>query len=262
MLTVLVTGGTGSLGRSIVRKLIERGERPRLFSRNANASVPPGAELAVGDLAMQIGVDGGTRGTDCIIHCASNPTDPTADIESTWSLLESAVRNGVHRFVYISIVGVDRPSAPYYETKYNVERVIRNFNLPSVILRATQFHSFVAGLIERLTRDLSKELRVPAGVRLQTIETEEVADRLLELAKTEFTGRTEDIGGPEILSLEEMVRDYLAARNRSATLRTVEAKTFTDLPWVAWTGRTQLCPDHRYGKVTWKEYLRREYGPF
>jgi uncharacterized protein YbjT (DUF2867 family) len=262
MLTVLVTGGTGALGRSVVRKLIGRGEHPRVLTRNANASIPAGAQLALGDLALQTGLDPATRGTDCIIHCASNPGDPTEDIEATWSLLEVAVRNGVSRFVYMSIVGVDRPSIPYYETKYNVEQVIRNFHLPSVILRATQFHSFVAGFIRRLTSDSSKEILIPAGVRLQTIETDEVADRLLELANTKFTGMAEDIGGPEILTLEDMVKDYLAARKRPAALRTVEAKTRADLPWVAWTGKAHLCPDHRFGKVTWKEYLGREYGPF
>jgi uncharacterized protein YbjT (DUF2867 family) len=262
MLTVLVTGGTGALGRSVVRKLIAEGKHPRVLTRNANASIPAGAQLALGDLALQTGLDRATLGTDCIIHCASNPNDPTEDIEATWSLLESAAQNGVRRFVYISIVGVDRPSVPYYETKYNAERVIQNFDLPSVILRATQFHSFVAGFIQRLTTDSSKEVLVPAEVRLQTIETDEVADRLLGLANTEFTGRANDIGGPEILSLEDMVKDYLAARKRPAILRTVEAKNVAGLPWVAWTGKTHLCPDHRYGKTTWKEYLRREYGPF
>jgi hypothetical protein len=69
-----------------------------------------------------------------------------------------------------------------------------------VILRATQFHSFVAELIQRLGPDTKKEILVPAGVRLQPIETEEVADRLLELTKTEITGLAEDIGGPEVLS--------------------------------------------------------------
>jgi uncharacterized protein YbjT (DUF2867 family) len=262
MFTILVTGGTGTLGRSVVRKLAAEEKHPRVLTRNANAAIPAGAQLTLGDLALQTGLVRATQGTDCIIHCASNPSDPTADIEATWSLLESAARNGVRRFVYISIVGVDRPSIPYYETKYNVERVIRNFDLPSVILRATQFHSFVAGFIQRLTTDSNKEILVPAAVRLQTIETDEVADRLLELANTEFTGRANDIGGPEILPLEEMVKDYLAARKRPANVRTIEAKTFGGLPWVAWTGKAHLCPDHRNGKMTWKEYLRREYGPF
>jgi hypothetical protein len=78
-----------------------------------------------------------------------------------------------------------------------------------VILRATQFHRFVARLIEALGVRQNKDILVPAGVRLQTIETAEVADRLLELTRAEVTGRADDIGGPEILSLEEMIKEYL-----------------------------------------------------
>jgi uncharacterized protein YbjT (DUF2867 family) len=218
-------------------------------------------QVLIGDLAIQSDLDAATRSVDSIIHCASNPTRASQDIEGTRSLLESAGRNGVRRFVYISIVGVDRPSAPYYQTKYKVEKIVENSNVPSVILRATQFHSFVAELIQRLGPDTKKEILVPAGVRLQPIETEEVADRLLELTKTEITGLAEDIGGPEVLSLEDMMKDYLAARRRHAIPRLVEAKTFTDLPWVAWTSETQLCPEHRCGRITWREYLQQVYGP-
>lgn len=109
---------------------------------------------------------------------------------------------------------------------------------------------FLAELIQRLGADTEKEILVPARVRLQTIETEEVADRLLELTKTKITRLAEDVGGPEILSLEDMVKDYLAVRRRETILRLVEAKTFTNLPWVAWTGETQLRPEHRYGRST------------
>lgn len=119
---------------------------------------------------------------------------------------------------------------------------------------------FLAELIQRLGADTEKEILVPARVRLQTIETEEVADRLLELTKTKITRLAEDVGGPEILSLEDMVKDYLAVRRRETILRLVEAKTFTNLPWVAWTGETQLRPEHRYGRSTWCEYLQRVSG--
>lgn len=56
------------------------------------------------------------------------------------------------------------------------------------------------------------------------------------------------------------MKDYLAVRRRETILRLVEAKTFTNLPWVAWTGETQLCPEHRYGRSTWCEYLQRVSG--
>ena len=72
------------------------------------------------------------------------------------------------------------------------------------------------------------------------------------------TGRAEDIGGPEILSLEEMVSDYLSARGLHASLRSVSADSIPGLPWSAWTGEAQLCPKHRYGRITWREFNERE----
>ena len=258
MATVLVTGATGDLGRSLVRKLIQEGDVPRILSRNTNATVPAGAKLFPGDLANQTGITNATDGAQFVIHCASNPLKPTEDLEATRTLLETAARQGVQRFIYISIVGVDRPSHPYYELKRKVEQLVDDSPLSSATLRATQFHSFVAGLIQKLGPSPSNEILVPAGVRLQTIETEEVGHRLLELMRSPQTGRAEDIGGPEILSLEEMVTDYLSARGRHATLRSVPADSIPGLPWHAWTGEAQLCPKHRYGRITWREFNERE----
>ena len=258
MATVLVTGGTGDLGSSVVRKLIQQGDVPRILTRNASATIPVGAELFLGDLANQAGIENATDGAEFVIHCASNPLKPTEDLEATRTLLETAAHRGVHRFIYISIVGVDRPSHPYYELKRKVEQLVDVSSLSSAILRATQFPSFVAGLIQKLGPGPSNDILVPAGVRLQTIETGEVAHRLVELMRSTQSGRAEDIGGPEILSLEEMVTDYLSARGLHATLRSVSADSIPGLPWSAWTGETQLCPKHRYGRITWRQFNERE----
>ena len=115
----------------------------------------------------------------------------------------------------------------------------------------------MAGLIQKLGVDTLDEVLVPAGVRLQTIEAEEVAQRLVELTKTEQTGYVDDVGGPEVLAIEDMVKDFLVARGRQAPVRSVDPKSSS---WVAWTGEAHLCPKHRYGKVTWQQFLCSEYG--
>ena len=257
MATVLVTGGTGTLGRLVVHELMKIGQQARILTRNANSAVPSDVQVSVSNLADRSSLNEATQGIDSIIHCASNPAKATEDIDGTRALLECAASNGVRYFVYISIVGVDRADAPYYKTKHTVEQIVRGSDIPSVILRATQFHSFVAGLIQKLDVDTLDEVLVPAGVRLQTIEAEEVAQRLAELTKTKQTGYVDDVGGPEILAIEDMVKDFLVARGRQATVRSVDPK---GSPWVAWTGEAHLCPKHRYGKVTWQQFLCSEYG--
>ena len=257
MATVLVTGGTGTIGRLVVRELMKIGQQARILTRNANSAVPSDVQVSVSNLADRSSLNEATQGIDSIIHCASNPAKATEDIDGTGGLSECAASNGVRYFVYISIVGVDRADAPYYKTKHTVEQIVRGSDIPSVVLRATQFHSFVAGLIQKLGVDTLDEVLVPAGVRLQTIEAEEVAQRLVELTKTRQTGYVDDVGGPEILAIEDMVKDFLVARGRQATVRSVDPK---GSPWVAWTGEAHLCPKHRYGKVTWQQFLCSEYG--
>ena len=164
--------------------------------RNANSAVQLDVQVSVGSLADRSNLNEATQRIDSIIHCASNAAKAAEDIDGTRALLECAASNGVRYFVYISIVGVDRADALYYKTKRTVEQIVMDSAISSVILRATQFHSFVASLIQKLGADTLDEVMVPAGVRLQTIEAEEVAQRLVELTKTRQTGYVDEVGGP------------------------------------------------------------------
>ena len=198
---------------------MEKGQQARILTRNANSAVQLDVQVSVGSLADRSNLNEATQRIDSIIHCASNAAKAAEDIDGTRALLECAASNGVRYFVYISIVGVDRADALYYKTKRTVEQIVMDSDISSVILRATQFHSFVASLIQKLGVDTLDEVMVPAGVRLQTIEAEEVAQRLVELTKTRQTGYVDEVGGPEILTIEDMVKDFLVARGRQAAVR-------------------------------------------
>ena len=118
---VLVTGGTGVLGRPVVERLGSAGVETRVLSRTGR----PGTIW--GDLSTGAGVDLTVRGAETIIHCASSPFRKTrqTDVEGTKRLLETATTAGVSHFVYISIIGIDpAPSYPYYRVKLDTERLI------------------------------------------------------------------------------------------------------------------------------------------
>ena len=120
-LQVLVTGGTGVLGRRVVERLASEGVRARILSRSGR----PGTMR--GDLRTGEGLKPAVQGVDTIIHCASSPFRKAhqVDVEGTGRLLRAAAEAGVSHLAYISIVVIDRATSyPYYRIKLETERVI------------------------------------------------------------------------------------------------------------------------------------------
>lgn len=249
---ILVTGGTGSLGSLVVDRLQTSGCNVQVLSRSKRLGT------IQGDLLTGEGLEKAVEGIDVIIHCASSPTNPRqVDVEGTRRLLQAAERAGVSHIVYISIVGVDRnPFYPYYGIKLEVEQMIEQATIPWTILRATQFHEFVLTLIQALDR--LPIMFMPKGFLLQPIQTSEVSDRLVELALSKPAGRVSDIGGPEIWTAADLARAYFKA--------TEQKRSVVELPIpgkIAQAFRTgaQLCPEQKYGKIHWHEFLNQTLYP-
>jgi uncharacterized protein YbjT (DUF2867 family) len=249
---VLVTGGTGSLGSRVVERLRAAGREARILSRGGR----PGTVR--GDLLTGEGLLEAVAGVGTIVHCASSPTRTRrTDVEGTERLLRAAHRAGVSHFLFISIVGVDRnPHFPYYGAKLEAERMVERSPLPWTILRATQFHEFV--LMQIRTLDRLPVLLVPRSLPLQPIDIGEVAGRMTELALAEPAGHAPDIGGPEIGTFAGFARTYgeSVGRRKRVIEVPVPGKTAR-----AFRDGAQVTPEHRYGKVTWEEYLRQRVHP-
>jgi uncharacterized protein YbjT (DUF2867 family) len=245
---ILVTGGTGILGRQVVERLGSAGIEARVFSRSGR----PGTIR--GDLRTGEGLDPAVRGADMIVHCASSPFRKMrqTDVEGTQRLLEAAARAGVSHIVYISIVGIDRvPSYPYYRIKLEAERVIESSPVRYTILRATQFYDLVLMAIQFLER--LPVMVVPNGFSGQPIDSGEVANRLVELALSEPAGRVQDIGGPEVRTVTDIVRGYfeVTGRRRRTLMVPLPGKAAR-----AFREGALTCPENRYGRIRWEEFLR------
>lgn len=104
--TILVTGGTGTLGRHVVKHLREAGQDVRVLSRRPQQP-REGVEYVVGDLATGEGVDTAVDGVGAILHLAGSAN---GDDDKTRTLVQAATsqQEGPH-IVYISVVGADRP---------------------------------------------------------------------------------------------------------------------------------------------------------
>ncbi|MCM6773398.1 NAD(P)H-binding protein [Nocardia sp. CDC159] len=243
MSTVLVTGGTGALGKRIVERLRVRGHEVRVLSRRE------GAGTHVGDLATGEGVRAAAQGAELMVHAASDfRRSGKPDVAQTRNLL--TVAGDVRQLLYVSIVGIDRIPLRYYRNKLACEELISGSPVPHTILRATQFHDLVATALRAAERLPIAPL--PTDFRFQPVATEDVALRVADLVEDDPRGRAPDFGGPEVLTLAELAETWRRHRGRPRRIVRIP------LPGkVAHGYRTgaNLCPEHPDGVQTWAEYV-------
>jgi uncharacterized protein YbjT (DUF2867 family) len=248
---ILVTGGSGTLGRGVVARLLAAGHQVRVLSRRPRpAGGPATAEWVTGDLLSGDGLAGAVTGVEAIVHCAGDPRRPRVDLDGTRNLLRAARAAGAPHLVDISIVGVDRVPYRYYRAKLAAEHLIEASGLPWTILRATQFHQLVLLVAERLAR--LPVVPAPAATSFQPIDAAEVADRLAMLVAGPPSGRVPALGGPQIRTATSLLRAYLHAAGQRRPILPIH------LPGAVFAGYRQgghLAPDHAVGRRTWEQFL-------
>lgn len=253
---ILVTGGTGTLGRIVVQRLAAQGRDVRVLSRRPRsagwtAAGPGPAEWATGDLRRGRGIEAAVAGADVIVHCATG----LGDVGAARHLIAAALGAGRPHLAYISIVGVDRVPFGYYKSKLAVEREVESCGLPWTVLRATQFHDLILRGCQALARP--PVMLVPGRVAWQPIDAGEVAGRLAELAVGPAAGRVRDVGGPEVRAAVDLARSYLAARGRRRPVLPVR------IPGAAFAGFRRgdhLAPEHAVGRMTFDQFLAARFG--
>jgi uncharacterized protein YbjT (DUF2867 family) len=254
-LPMLVTGGTGTLGRRLVPRLRAAGGEVRVLTRHSRPD-EDGVRYLAGDLQTGEGVEAAVEGVGTILHLAGrNQGD---EVLTRNLVLAASARGGRPHLVYISVVGADRIPVvsradramfSYFASKLASERVVAESGLPWTTLRATQFHDLVLTVV----RALAKLPVVPLpAMSIQPVETDEVAARMVELALGEPAGLVDEMGGPHVRSAAELMRSYLRASGRRRPMLTLR------LPGrgaAALRAGANLTPEHAVGKRTWEEFL-------
>ena len=255
-MNVLVTGGTGTLGRHAVRLLRQSGHRARILSRQPRGHV----DAVQGDLKTGAGLARAVTGMDAILHAASATREPLAgravDVRGTRRLLTVAREARILHVAYISIVGIERVSYPYYRTKLAAEAVVREDLVPWSILRATQFHDFMELALGTFSR-LPGLTAIPFEWQFQPVDSREVAHRAVEVVLGQPAGVLPDFGGPEVRDFKSIGESWLKARGSRRRLVKLRLP-LKGSRQVAAGGL--LCPDHRDGTVTFDQYLAEKYA--
>ena len=254
-LPILVTGGTGTLGRLVVRRLRDAGCELRVLSRRSRAA-EDGIEFVTGDLATGEGIEAAVEGAEIIVHCAGSSK---GDEDKARNLVRASSRAGAAHLVYISVVGadripigsrVDRAMFGYFEAKLGAERAVAGSGVPWTTLRATQFHDLCLTAVQQMAK--LPVIPVPSGFRFQPVDAGEVAARLVELALSEPAGLVPDMGGPRVYGAAELLRGYLRARHRR---RPIVPLWLPGKAARVFRAGANLAPEQAVGRRTWEEFL-------
>jgi uncharacterized protein YbjT (DUF2867 family) len=253
--TILVTGGTGTLGRHLVPRLRAAGRDLRVLSRHSHPA-EDGIEYVTGDLLEGEGIEPAVDGAATIVHCAGANR---GDDEATRNLMRAAARAGAQHVVFISVIGadripvvsgVDRAMFGYFESKLAAERVVADSGVPWTTLRATQFHELLLTMAQGMAK--LPVIPVPSGFRFQPVDAGEVAARLVELALGTPAGLVPDMGGPKVYGMADLLRGYLRARGRH---RMLVALRLPGKAARAFRAGANLAPERAVGHRTWEDFL-------
>lgn len=255
MTRVLVTGGTGSIGRETVAALRDAGATVRVLSRGPARDAPADVEWAVADYLTGQGLAKALSGVDVVVHAAHDGARyRRGDQEGLARLLAAVDAAGRPHFVYVSIVGTrDMPGIAYYAAKARAEDLVRADGRPASIFRATQFHGFLDDLLGAFDRLPVAPL--PRGLRFQPVSVEEAGAALARHALA--PSPIAEIAGPEVRDLADLLRARDAARGVRRPLWTLPVP----LPVTRAMAAGHLTsPTAERGRVTWDTWQARRHG--
>lgn len=199
---VAVAGGTGVVGRHVVRALVDSGHEPVVLARSK------GVDLLTGG-----GVAEALEGVDATVD-VTNVTTTRRSVavgffEATSTHLLTAGRAvGVRHHVVLSIVGVDRVALGYYQGKLRQEELALSGPVPATILRATQFHEFPGQMLDRVKGPVA----VVPRMRVRPVAAREVGAALADLACRAPEGMAADMAGPQEHEFVDLAKQVARAR--------------------------------------------------
>src|SRR6478672_3259621 len=240
-----VFGGTGFVGRRVVRHLRESGTRVRIVSRHHRLGEDDGIEQIAADAHDERSVEAAVAGADGVVNAISlyvehgRDTFHSVHVEAAARIARAARRAGTKRFVHLSGIGADVGSpSPYIRSRGEGEAAVQTAFPGAVIVRpAVMFAPDDAFLttILRLLRSLPAYPMFGDGrTRLQPAYADDVAAAIAEVVRqSKKPYPIYELAGPRIYSYEELLRTIA----RSARLRPVLMR----MPFGLWDAVASLA---------------------
>jgi uncharacterized protein YbjT (DUF2867 family) len=227
---ILVTGGTGVIGRAAISELLRRGHSVRLLSRGAEeaaGSWASGVEPFAGDVGDATTIIGAADGCDAVVHIVGiveeAPPDVTfqrVNVEGTSNIVGEAERAAAGRLVFISSLGAERGSSDYHRSKVAAEELVQAFRGGWTILRTGAVvgpRDETVSVLLRMVRTLPAVPVIDDGDQpFQPIWHEDLAWAIAEcIDRDDAAGDTLRVAGPEVLTVNEVLDLFSDVTDRS-----------------------------------------------
>ena len=214
MITVLVTGATGFIGRRLVPALLDAGHDVRAMTRRPESYDGPG-EAVGADVMDADSLRPALEGVDVaiyLVHSLDDPDFERKDADAARNFSAAAVAAGVRQIVYMGGLGdEDQDLSAHLRSRREVEDLLGGDGVPVTVLRAAIVVGH-GGISWEITRQLVKNLPamvVPkwVGTRTQPISLDDVVRYLAGVVdQPDAFGRVFEIGGTEQLTYREMLQ--------------------------------------------------------
>lgn len=225
MAGIFLTGATGFVGRYLVSALLRDNHHLRCLVRSVDKAKllqALGCEVVLGDVLDSRAWENSLHGTELIIHLASQHRGRPSlirrtNIEGTARLIQAAQAHKAKKILYLSTVtAANRPTWPYAHSVWLAEQLIQQSSLSATILRCSVIvgpgDPFLGGILHVARRWPVVPIVGSGKTRFQPISVHDVMECILKAISTDrYDKRILTIGGPEILSYEQIVRTVLEA---------------------------------------------------
>ncbi|MGI9233152.1 MAG: NAD(P)H-binding protein [Woeseiaceae bacterium] len=236
---VAIVGGTGFVGGYIVCALIEAGHEPSLLVRAGSESkVDADVSTTPGDLSSTEALRSTMQGCSAVIYNVGilrefpsrGITFEDSQYQGLVNTVEAARVAGVKRLLLMSANGVKRPGTPYQETKMRAEEYALASGMDVTVMRPSVIFGDPRGKMEFATQLFQEMVKPPVpavgfysglspkkgAIVMSPVHIEDVASAFVAALENDDTiGRTYSLGGPEVLTWNEMLRRIAEATGRS-----------------------------------------------
>ncbi len=229
---ILVAGGSGFIGAAVVRRLVSSGIEVAVMTAHPDRSrariEQMGARVVHGDVMDAGSLDDAVSGAETVIQALTFPTFPVEkyrkqytfeefDHLGTERLVKAAAKAGVMRYVFSSGSGA-APDAPrvWFRAKWFGEEAIRAVGIPHAIIRPSWVYGPEDPALNKFVLFHRLLPFVPVigdgSQRLQPVFVEDVAEAMAQAAGSNAPTGTFEIGGPEVLTMNQVLRTMMEVR--------------------------------------------------
>jgi NADH dehydrogenase len=223
---ILVLGATGFFGRSVAHGVLDAGFQLRVLARNAASAAVfrvRGAEVVQGDATDPAALALACQGTAAVVSLVAvkrnrPQTYLDVNVEAPRLLGEAAKAAGVTKVVFISSIGA-QPDArfKYLASRWAGEQALQRTEIPSTILRFSYILGEDGGIVGDFQRraEFGPVVVIPGNgeQHSQPIIREDAARCVIEsISRVDLYGQTVELGGPEILTYQQLYDFFAAAR--------------------------------------------------